>query len=730
VKQTFFERARARLDRRGGRWRVGLLGMVLIATAAACTIPAPPPYPYWGPYGSAAGVTQEAQSRSARLEQYVKDFLDGKVPAAIPDSLIPEGHDAGVSHYYVQTEAQVDPSTQWANRKAHDIDWNAAMGSFPDPHASYLVLVPFLAPFGSKMIMTGQFPHARYFSVQPTPSFQAQNYRYQGIGEGEVSYVDADINPDPGSVNPYRVGADRNATNRSFTLTCDFTVGDPMVLDTKAWTAPNYRDPGNNNRHCSGLTFRGPWGDPAFKDANGNNSGDKRGLWDTGQMWVRYYAPDRGTGAFGGVPYPKVLYQLPDGRKYFINADVSGIQTRVDGKRALTAEAGQQPSATWGTGFGWWKQLSIFRQIAGGMSHENSYPSKDLAAQQAYARNLDLGVEGKGEAVGGIMAQEPHATSGVHINYLNHGTCLPNGSTFTVQGRLPTTPRTRNGEATMTGAQARYWSITGYSSKWSTNNDPSFVYGAEITSLMDDEIVTDAQGGYVLMYGRPEDRPANATAANGITWVNWGPEACQAFTIRWMSVGPEWSFAKAPNFTNLGWPADFAATVSDPTKVATNFRRGFLVDYQPITATLTKAQVASLGRINPLDSDLALRQPAFASTSCCGGTPGAATDGDPNTSWQSNWSSSTEWLGVDLGSARTVDWLRLTWYGGAYGKAYKVQVSNDKAAWTTVLSRTGGTGGTEVLPLPTPASGRYVRVLVSQPAGAASMLTNVEVWGR
>lgn len=246
---------------------------VLGAGLVACT-PSPSPYPFWGPYGSAAGVTTEAQNRSARLEQYVKDWLDGKVPAQIPDSLIPEGHDSGVKNFYLQRPSEIDPAKQWGSRPAHVINTAAAQGSFPDPHASYLLMPQFLVPFGSKVVITGQFPRSRYFSVQPTPSFKAEDYRYGAFGEGEVAYVDADIKPDPGSVNPFRAGANRTAANRSFTLTCDVSVGDPKVLDGKAWTPGSYRDVDNNNRHCSGLVYRGPWGDP---NANVGNGPDKKG---------------------------------------------------------------------------------------------------------------------------------------------------------------------------------------------------------------------------------------------------------------------------------------------------------------------------------------------------------------------------------------------------------------------------------------------------------------------
>ena len=90
----------------------------------------------------------------------------------------------------------------------------------------------------------------------------------------------------------------------------------------------------------------------------------------------------------------------------------------------------------------------------------------------------------------------------------------------------------------MTGAQARYFSFTTYS------GDPNHL-GQVLTSVMDDEITTDNQGRYVIVYSRDTERPTNATSQNGVTWVNWGPTSQQAWTLRWMSVNPEWDFAQS-----------------------------------------------------------------------------------------------------------------------------------------------------------------------------------------
>ncbi len=84
----------------------------------------------------------------------------------------------------------------------------------------------------------------------------------------------------------------------------------------------------------------------------------------------------------------------------------------------------------------------------------------------------------------------------------------------------------------------------------------------------------------------------------------------------------------------------------------------------------------------------------------------AAVDGDPATRWSSTFSD-PQWLRVDLGSARTVCQVVLSWEA-AYASAFQIQVSADGNAWTTIHSTGNGTGGTQTLDVS--GTGRYLRV--------------------
>lgn len=584
---TIFRRARVPVIVR--RRRAAVLGVLAIAAASAgCAKPTIPPYPYVGPYGTTQGVTNEAIRRSSALEQYVKDFLDGKVPSTVPANLLPEGRPAEFGAFTIKRPNEVDPNKQWGKRAAHAVDLNNSLGNYNDAHASYLVNHGMLAPFGSKVIIEGAYPKARYFSVQATPSFKAENYRSGPYGAGETSWLDADIDPNSGSTNPYRVGADRTATQRNFRLTCDVTVGDPAVNDASSFTAPDYRQAGNN-RHCSGIVYKGAWGDPNW------SGGDKRGQWAPGELWLRIYGPDKGADPFGGMVPPKILYQLPDGRQYYIETDLTAFMAGLNKTRAVAAET---PSDNGYAGAGWDKQVSILRQIYGGIINAGVYgPGIPEAERKQFVRDLDKGVAGRGSDAQGIESRDPHATGGVHIQYLGRLACVGDGKVFVLGGKLPTTPKTRNGEPTMTAAQARYFSIMGYSLK--VDLTPGFVPGAELTSVMDDEIATNASGEYTIMYGRAKDRPANATAANGVTWVEWGPEACQELKIRWISAGPEWTMAQSPS--NLSWAASWANADYNPNLIGTNNRSGFFGSFQPVATYETRSQFEVHGNgFNPL----------------------------------------------------------------------------------------------------------------------------------
>ncbi|BAL89095.1 hypothetical protein AMIS_38750 [Actinoplanes missouriensis 431] len=130
-----------------------------------------------------------------------------------------------------------------------------------------------------------------------------------------------------------------------------------------------------------------------------------------------------------------------------------------------------------------------------------------------------------------------------------------------------------------------------------------------------------------------------------------------------------------------------------------------------VTVLAAALLVAANQSAQAADTLLSQGRPALASSVENGEAPAvAAVDGRPDTRWGSQWAD-PQWIRVDLGATAAITRVVLHWET-AYAKAYQIQTSADGAAWTTILSRTGGAGGTETLTVS--GSGRYVRLLGTQ----------------
>jgi hypothetical protein len=96
------------------------------------------------------------------------------------------------------------------------------------------------------------------------------------------------------------------------------------------------------------------------------------------------------------------------------------------------------------------------------------------------------------------------------VNYLSRKF----GPLYVFRGKLPTFPDTFAGAKTMPDGQVAYWSVVTVASA------PS---GELWDGVFDMQVPVDKDGYYTIVVSRPEDRPKNATAEQGITWIDWGP---------------------------------------------------------------------------------------------------------------------------------------------------------------------------------------------------------------
>jgi hypothetical protein len=139
-------------------------------------------------------------------------------------------------------------------------------------------------PSGGYIEYHGQFPHARFMSFT----------NYGGGVRAVGGLYDAEIVPDPGSHNPFVVGANRRAEPRWFTV---------RFVDGQA--PPKAERPANT-----------------FYRVNEDGSNQSNRLAPT--VTLRVYTPDRGTGVTGGVPLPTITVVDADGNRTTLPACPDG----------------------------------------------------------------------------------------------------------------------------------------------------------------------------------------------------------------------------------------------------------------------------------------------------------------------------------------------------------------------------------------------------------------------
>lgn len=133
--------------------------------------------------------------------------------------------------------------------------------------------------------------------------------------------------------------------------------------------------------------------------------------------------------------------------------------------------------------------------------------------------------------------------------------------------------------------------------------------------------------------------------------------------------------------------------------------------------------------------NLALNRPASASDVESGTsfTADKAVDGSSSTRWATNRDTNAvktpRWLQIDFESTVTFDTVDISWEQ-ANILSYEIQVSDDAGedSWTTVYSRESQPTMTEEsISLSSPASGRYMRIYVSDFGGDWASVSIYEV---
>ena len=273
--------------------------------------------------------------------------------------------------------------------------------------------------------------------------------------------------------------ADRGSVN-------PFVDGNRRDLPRRDYTVRVVPDPAPERRERN-TVYLGSAGRPSF----------------AGALVYRVYLPDRGRSQFGGVGLPEVALRLPDGTEVDqpaacaapTNQPSTGV-TRTDqrsGGPTLPNYTTAKPRPDWERFF------NVTRTVARQFSQEAAEASGD-------------------EQRGGFFSDAKNA-------YVYAFMAREYGDVLVLRGRLPEVARTYQGQRTFREGQIRYWSLC------SASVQP---YGVTDTigCVNDARLRTDRRRWYTVVVSTPEDRPANARRACGVTWLPFGARPTAALIMR------------------------------------------------------------------------------------------------------------------------------------------------------------------------------------------------------
>ncbi len=338
---------------------------------------------------------------------------------------------------------------------------NGANALALDQNVAYWVTrIPYVP--GMSLTLKGRYPHARYMSVT------AYDPRTKAVS----SLYDEQIQPDPGSVNPFVVGASRTATSRAWTVKV-------------AFLQPGQQPSAAANTLSTGFTPRG--GTPASDFF----------------LVYRVYLPDRGRDQAGGEPLPAVTVSAPPLPDQPLPAcpggnpppgTANGAFAGTGGPASLPPDAGT-PRPVW----------HKFYNVPTSAAQSPDSTGRTNFAGQVTPYTMKTGS-------GGYLEDLENAYL---YSFLNQG----GGPLTVINAKAMSYPDTFGGASTMPGpSDVRYWSVCTY----------------EPTSQRNLACAADFQaapqsGDYTVVISTPADKPAQLC---GATWLPFGPDLQSLAIVR------------------------------------------------------------------------------------------------------------------------------------------------------------------------------------------------------
>lgn len=273
---------------------------------------------------------------------------------------------------------------------------------FPEETTRYLAGVVPALPGGGSVEIKGQFPRARYMSLQT-----------YNAGLQSLSVIrDEQIVPDPGSTNPFPPGADRTSAKRDYTV---------RIVDGKqpaGGPAPNtlYNTSADGSKNGNGLAYR-------------------------------IYLPDKAGNSFGGVPAPSLTIVLPGGARIPLPTcpdplpDTTSLSKLLAGA-GLPLPQLPTPGVLAPRRPVWHKYVNAPTTYTIGFGENEVVPTALLRDLAKLTEALPAGL--------GENADNKY----VYAHYSRE-----HGRVVRLRGKLPTTPKTLSGQPRMGAGQLRFWSM-------------------------------------------------------------------------------------------------------------------------------------------------------------------------------------------------------------------------------------------------------------------------------
>lgn len=233
--------------------------------------------------------------------------------------------------------------------------------------------------------------------------------------------------------------------------------------------------------------------------------------------------------------------------------------------------------------------------------------------------------------------------------------------------------------------------------------------------------------------------------ASGImTWMSqsaYPSMVWQTYDYYYDLTGAYWGVRKACEPVHIQWScADNTVKIINTTgkdlhhlnarAIVYNMDGATAADYGKTAVTDAPADTATeCFRLRFNSDDLAYQRHAVASSQSPEAPDASAiTDGSPGTRWSSRYTDD-QWIYIDLGQPQAIAAVTLNWES-AYGKAYKLQVSDDASSWKDIYSTNNGSGGIEHLSFD-PVTTRYVRMQgIRRATDFGYSLYSFEVYGQ